>query len=72
VAQRFAIPYVSTRAFGLTGTEWHADGDPIHFNDRGADRMGHLMAQALVAARVIGPPRSTGARAGSGAAAAAP
>jgi lysophospholipase L1-like esterase len=72
VAHRFAIPYVSTKSFGLAGLEWYADGDPIHFNDRGADRMGRLMAQALVAAGVIGRPRRAEARAGSGTMAATP
>lgn len=72
VAKRFTIPYVSTQSFGLTGTEWYAEGDPIHFNDRGADRMGHLMAQALVAAGVIGPPRRAGAPVGCGVLSTAP
>lgn len=72
VAQRFAIPYISTQSFGLAGTEWYADGDPIHFNDRGADRMGHLMARAVVEAGVIGLPRRAEAPGGSGAATTSP
>jgi lysophospholipase L1-like esterase len=39
---------VATNAFGLAGREWYVDGDPIHFNDRGAERMGEQMARALL------------------------
>lgn len=47
VAERFDATYVSTAGFGLVGREWYAEGDPIHFNDRGADRMARSVAGAL-------------------------
>jgi lysophospholipase L1-like esterase len=46
-ALQTAAFFVPTHDFDLTGTEWYAEGDPIHFNDRGADRMGQRMANAL-------------------------
>ncbi len=41
--------YLPTAGFGLRGTHWYAPYDPIHSNDQGADRMGHKMAEALIA-----------------------
>ncbi len=53
VAKRFGATWVGTASFGLTGTQWYEAGDPIHFNDRGADRMGHQLAEALVASGIL-------------------
>ncbi len=53
VAERFGATWVLTASFGLSGAQWYEAGDPIHFNDRGADRMGHRMAEALLAAGVL-------------------
>jgi lysophospholipase L1-like esterase len=50
VGNRFGARFIPTDQFGLAGTEWYSDGDPIHFNDRGADRMARAMATSLVAA----------------------
>ncbi len=49
MANRFGVTFVPTATFGLRGQSWYAEGDPVHFNDRGADRMGHKMAEALLA-----------------------
>ena len=49
VAQRFDATWVPTDSFGLAGVEWYDGGDPIHFNDRGAERMAERLAAALVA-----------------------
>src|SRR5204863_5943916 len=35
-ARRFHAVWVPTDSFALKGVELYADGDPIHFNDRGA------------------------------------
>ncbi len=34
-ARRFHAVWVPTDSFALKGVEFYADGDPIHFNDRG-------------------------------------
>lgn len=40
--------YVPTSGFEMGGMDLYAEGDPVHFNDRGADRMGKGMAEALL------------------------
>ena len=47
-AKRFDVSWVPTGGFGLEGAQWYEEGDPIHFNDRGSDRMAHHMAEALL------------------------
>jgi len=53
VAERFAATWVPTGSFGLAGTQWYGEGDPVHFNDRGADRMARQLAEALLASGVL-------------------
>ena len=53
VAERFGLPHIRTSAFGLAGVEWYAPDDPIHFNDRGAERMAASMADALTSTAVL-------------------
>ena len=53
VAASFRALLVVTDSFGLVGPSWYDVGDPIHFNDRGADRMGHCLAEALLTAKVL-------------------
>lgn len=52
-AARYSDTLIPTAGFGLAGATWYADGDPIHFNDRGAQRMAEQMGQALLAAGVL-------------------
>lgn len=73
VAGRFSAPFVPTAPFGLVGSEWYADGDAIHFNDRGAERMACELSKALLASHLIagrspsghGTPSSPPRRSGS-------
>jgi lysophospholipase L1-like esterase len=67
VAASLGATWLATDSFGLVGPGWYDVGDPIHFNDRGADRMARRLAEALVIARVLDPPRTDGSvdRAGS-------
>ena len=53
VAHRLAVTWLPTASFGLTGPAWYEAGDPIHFNDRGADRMAQRLAEALLASGVL-------------------
>lgn len=53
VADHHGLPFITTAGFGLSGTEWYALGDPIHFTDAGADRMGRAMAGALLDSGVL-------------------
>jgi lysophospholipase L1-like esterase len=53
VAACFGATWVPTTSFGLDGRAWYDAGDPIHFNDRGADRMAQRLAQALLRAGVL-------------------
>ena len=53
VAKRSGVTWVPTGSFGLAGTQWYEAGDPIHFNDRGADRMARQLAEALLASGVL-------------------
>jgi hypothetical protein len=53
VAACFGVTWVPTTSFGLDGRAWYDAGDPIHFNDRGADRMAQRLAQALLRAGVL-------------------
>ena len=53
VAVRSCATWVSTKPFGLVGTAWYESGDPVHFNDRGADRMAHGLAEALLRSGVL-------------------
>ena len=53
VASQFGATVIRTSGFGLRGAEWFAPYDHIHFNDRGAERMGQQMAEATVAAGVL-------------------
>lgn len=54
-ADAFGATYLPTAEFDLRGTEWYAPGDPIHFNDDGAERMGRQMAEALLEAGLLDP-----------------
>src|SRR3989454_602413 len=53
VADNLSLRFIPTGPFGLKGTSYYAEDDPIHFNDRGADRMGQEVARALLAVHVL-------------------
>jgi lysophospholipase L1-like esterase len=53
VTAKRGATYIPTVDFGLVGTRWYSPGDPIHFNNAGAERMGTAMARALVAAGLV-------------------
>jgi lysophospholipase L1-like esterase len=46
-ATRFGVTVIPTKDFGLRGTQWYSQGDPIHFNNAGADRMAQNLAPYL-------------------------
>lgn len=54
VAAQFSLPCIAAPEFGIAGPAWYADGDAIHFNQQGADRMGQGMARALTASGALG------------------
>jgi lysophospholipase L1-like esterase len=62
--QRVGATWIPTGPFGLAGPQWYAPGDPIHFNDRGADRMAHRLADALLASGLLDRRARPGARGG--------
>lgn len=53
VAEETVAHHVPTREFGLGGFEWYAEGDAIHFNDEGSDRMARALAEALVSSGLV-------------------
>jgi hypothetical protein len=57
VSIELQVPFIATDKFGLAGGEWYSEGDPIHFNDRGADRMAIKLASALVDAGMLESPQ---------------
>jgi lysophospholipase L1-like esterase len=61
VASRFSVTFIPTADFDLVGADWFSTLDPMHFNDRGADRMGQAMAEALRASGVLGTEVGSGA-----------
>ena len=49
LANRFEnTMYVRTDAFDLAHPEWYAEQDPIHFNDRGAERMAEALSKTVL------------------------
>ncbi|MGH7467520.1 MAG: SGNH/GDSL hydrolase family protein [Longimicrobiales bacterium] len=62
ITHDLGVKYLPLRDAGLGAQELYADGDPIHFNDEGADRMGAWMARSLMGAGVI-PTEVTGSAA---------
>jgi len=47
VGEAWGFDVVDTAPFGLDGAEFYEEGDPIHFNDAGAERKGVNVASAL-------------------------
>jgi len=51
VAQRHGIAFIDGAASGVVGLDLYAEGDPVHFNDVGADRFARFVARELVRPR---------------------
>ena len=47
VARRRGIPIIEGARSGVAGSQFYAEGDPIHFNDAGADRFARYVAGEL-------------------------
>jgi len=47
IARRRGVPIIDGAQSGVAGPEFYAEGDPIHFNDAGADRFAHYVASQL-------------------------
>ena len=60
IAREMGTPFIATGAFDLTGPAYYAQTDPMHFTDAGADRMGRLVADRLVALGIVGDHRVPG------------
>jgi lysophospholipase L1-like esterase len=53
-SERFGATYVPAGEFGeMQSPSWYADGDPIHFNDVGADQMAQHLAQAMISLGLV-------------------
>lgn len=53
VAEKYGAVYIPSNEFGITDSQWFAPGDPVHFNQRGADKMGRRLAEALLSAGLV-------------------
>lgn len=62
-ARQYKVDFIDTRDFGIRGKRWFAPGDPIHFNDLGADAMGKHVATALLSGPLAAEPRCPGSKA---------
>ena len=60
IAREMGTPFIATGAFDLVGPAYYGPNDPFHFNDAGADRMGRLVADRLVALGIVGDHRVPG------------
>jgi lysophospholipase L1-like esterase len=49
------VPYLPLHDTGLESKQWYADGDPVHFNDEGADRMAFWIARKLTEQAIVQP-----------------
>ena len=49
VAARLGVPVIQAEDFRINGARFYAPDDPIHFNDAGADSLGHALATSLIA-----------------------
>jgi lysophospholipase L1-like esterase len=47
IAGRYRLPLIDGEASGVAGPDFYAEGDPIHFNDAGAERFARFVAPQL-------------------------
>ena len=57
VTSAYGVPFIPMLQLGIAGTAYYGFGDPIHFNDRGAERFARGLATQLVQRNLI-PARS--------------
>lgn len=55
VAKAYNVPFVPMVQLGIAGTPYYSPGDPIHFNDRGAERFASGLAAQLLQQHLIPP-----------------
>jgi len=55
VSDSLDVPFVPTAGFGVQGAENFCPRDPIHVNARGADLLGHRLAETLLARNALPP-----------------
>jgi hypothetical protein len=63
------VPYLPLHDTGLDSKQWYSDGDPVHFDNEGADRMAFWVARRLTEQGIIqreaqdnGDPKSSACR----------
>lgn len=47
------VPYLPLHDTGLESRQWYSEGDPVHFNNEGADRMAFWVARKLTQQGII-------------------
>jgi lysophospholipase L1-like esterase len=55
LSSQYAAPFLPMMDLGIAGPEYYSPEDPIHFNDRGADRFAEGLARRLLAAGLLSP-----------------
>ena len=53
ITSAYNIPFIPMLELGIAGTNYYSFGDPIHFNDRGAERFAKGLAEQLVQRHLI-------------------
>ena len=53
VTNAYGVPFIPMLGLGIVGTNYYSYGDPIHFNDRGAERFARGLAAQLVERHLI-------------------
>ena len=59
VTAAYGVPFIPMVELGIAGTNYYSSGDPIHFNDRGAERFASGLAAKLFQRHLI-PATNTG------------
>jgi lysophospholipase L1-like esterase len=56
LGERYHAPFLSMVDLGIAGPDYYSPDDPIHFNDRGADRFAEGLARQLLAGNLFPVP----------------
>ncbi|HEX4468542.1 MAG TPA: GDSL-type esterase/lipase family protein [Gemmatimonadaceae bacterium] len=59
VTNAYGVPFIPMVESGIAGANYYSFNDPIHFNDRGADRFARALAAQLIQRHLI-PPEALG------------